>query len=211
VVAREGGEMARLGGLFMGEHGLVVDVAQGRSWGVGELAIGGVSARVRSDAVANGEWARRCSSLTMAVVASHACSGRGVARVHAKGREVLRRSGRFEQVQRGEGDALGAAWRRVAASSAPSTGRPRTAACGVASRAASTPACLAGLGSLRAETEGRGRGVEHGAASPLRRVLAHHGDDPCGSAPRAASAWRTPHSTSGSTSSFPSQSFTCER
>ena len=96
VVAREGGEMARLGGLFMGEHGLVVDVAQGRSWGVGELAIGGVSARVRSDAVANGEWARRCSSLTMAVVASHACSGRGVARVHAKGREVLRRSGRFE-------------------------------------------------------------------------------------------------------------------
>ena len=94
------------------------------------------------------------------------------------------------------------AWRRVAASSASSAERPRTAARGVASWTVSTPACLAVLGSLRPEVEGRGRGVEHGAASPLRRVLAHHGDDPCGSAPRAASAWRTPHSTPGQRTRF---------
>jgi hypothetical protein len=54
-------------------------------------------------------------------------------------------------------------------------------------------------------TSGRGKreGCRARRGVPLRRVLAHHGGDPCGSAPRAAMAWRKPHSTSESTNSLP--------
>ena len=77
--------MARHGWPFMGELGLVVDAVQGWGWGVGELAIGAEPVQVRRSAVANEERVRRCCPLTLAGVASRSRSGRGVARVHARG------------------------------------------------------------------------------------------------------------------------------
>jgi hypothetical protein len=100
VAVRECGEMARHGWPFMGELGLVVDAVQGWGWGVGELAIGAEPVQVRRSAVANEERVRRCCPLTLAGVASRSRSGRGVARVHARGEGALRRCGHFEQTQR---------------------------------------------------------------------------------------------------------------
>ena len=128
MAVRECGEMARLGWPFMGELGLVVDAVQGWGWGVGELAIGAELVQVRRSAVANGERVRWCSSLTpgrggvarraLAVVWRGCTQGVGCAAVLGSPRAGAE----------GRGGVSSRAWRRVAASSASSTERSRTAA-----------------------------------------------------------------------------------